>query len=124
MIAAIGQLHRVAECLYRFHTGKHYALIKIGGKQIKRSLKPHDQQLAKRRLKDIKDKAVGLALDPKKLDFEAVAQRWLALQKIDLKPSSYTKQHDPLSMQGQLKAFLTSVPYGTWPNPPSGPSVQ
>ena len=59
--------------------GGYYALIKVGGKQIKRSLKTDDQALAKRRLKEFREKAAGLTLDRKKVDFKTVAQRWLGI---------------------------------------------
>jgi hypothetical protein len=55
----MGEFNRVAECLYRIHTGGYYALIKVGGKQIKRSWKSNDQALAKRRLKEMREKATG-----------------------------------------------------------------
>ena len=54
-------------------------MIKVGGKQIKRSLKTDDQALAKRRLKEFREKAAGLTLDRKKVDFKTVAQRWLGI---------------------------------------------
>ena len=42
----------VAECLYRNDaSGIYYALIKRGGKQIRRSLKTSDRKLAERKLK-------------------------------------------------------------------------
>jgi hypothetical protein len=57
MIFDISQFNRVGECLYRIHAGGYYALIKVGGKQIKRSLRTHDQALAKRRRKELREKA-------------------------------------------------------------------
>ena len=83
----VAEFNRVAECLYRIHTGGYYALIKVGGKQIKRSLSTNDQALAKRRLKELREKATGLTLDRKKVDFKTIAQRWLALQKSDRFPA-------------------------------------
>lgn len=41
-------LNKVAECLYRSSNGQHFALIEVRGKQIKRSLKTNDRQLANR----------------------------------------------------------------------------
>jgi len=38
---------------------------------------------------------------------------------------NYVWQHDsPLLMEGQLQSFILSVPLGTWPTPPTTPSVQ
>jgi len=36
------KLKRVGECLYRSHEGGYFALIKVGGKQIKRGLQATD----------------------------------------------------------------------------------
>jgi integrase len=71
--------HKVAENLYRLESsGGYYALVKRGGKQFRRSLKTKDRKLADRRLKEIKGQIGCLSLsDDAKLDFEAVANRWL-----------------------------------------------
>lgn len=42
--------YRVAECLWRNHRGVYFALVKLSGKQIKRSLKTNDLELARRKL--------------------------------------------------------------------------
>jgi hypothetical protein len=41
-------LERVAQFLYRNHRGAYFALVKVGGKQIKRSLRTKDRQMANR----------------------------------------------------------------------------
>jgi hypothetical protein len=47
--------HKVAENLYRLESsGGYYALVKMGGKQFRRSLRTKDRKLADRRLKEIK----------------------------------------------------------------------
>ena len=52
---------RVSENLYKVvETGGYYALVKRGGKQIRRSLKTTDKALAKRRLSELKQKASKL----------------------------------------------------------------
>ncbi|HUK84180.1 MAG TPA: hypothetical protein VLZ12_16300 [Verrucomicrobiae bacterium] len=54
-------LCRVAEKLYRTEpTGISYAIPKAKGWQIKRSLKPSDRQLARRRLDDLRNKIVRM----------------------------------------------------------------
>ena len=55
-----GDFNRVAECLYRHHAGKYYALVKVSGKQIRRSLKTKDLALAKRRLTKFRGEATRL----------------------------------------------------------------
>ncbi len=51
------KLSKVAECLYRNGHGTYFALLKVGGKQIKRSLKTEDAALARRRLAEFRTKA-------------------------------------------------------------------
>ncbi len=81
----------VAECLYRKNSsGVYYALIKRGGKQIRRSLKTNDRKLATRRLADFRDKVARL--DPNtgstRLTFGEVAKRWLDSWRAHLRPKS------------------------------------
>ena len=53
-------LTKVAECLYRNGHGTYFALIKVRGKQIKRSLNTGDSALARRRLAELRSKAHSL----------------------------------------------------------------
>ena len=50
-------LTKVAECLYRNTHGTYFALLKVRGMQIKRSLKTGDFALARRRLAEFRAKA-------------------------------------------------------------------
>ena len=45
---------KIGPCLYRYRGEKYYALLKVGGKQIRRSLETNDLPLARRRLSDFK----------------------------------------------------------------------
>ncbi len=45
---------KVGPCLYRYREGKYYALLKQGGKQIRRSLETHDLPLARRKLVELR----------------------------------------------------------------------
>lgn len=85
-------LKRVGECLYRSHNGKYYALVKVSGKQIKRSLKTSDLALAKRWLSQFREKAERLTGSETGIQFEDLAKRWLALIKPQLKASSYGRR--------------------------------
>jgi integrase len=81
----------VAECLYRKNSsGVYYALIKRGGKQIRRSLKTNDRKLATRRLAELRDKVARL--DPNtgsmRLTFGEVANRWMDSWRAHLRPKS------------------------------------
>ncbi len=87
-----GVLKYVGECLYRSHNDKYYALVKVSGKQIRRSLKTTDLALAKRRLATFREKAERLAGHDTGLLFDDVMKRWLDLIKPQLKASSYRRR--------------------------------
>jgi len=63
-------LTKVAECLYRNGHGPCFALIKVRGKQIKRSLKTSDAALARRRPAELRTKAHGLAGEERGMTFD------------------------------------------------------
>jgi hypothetical protein len=81
----------VAECLYR-HTasGTYYALVKRNGKQIRKSLKTSDRQLADRRLAEFRAKATRVSNPTKDrgTTFMELAKDWFDVAKTRLKPSS------------------------------------
>jgi len=56
---SMGTLKHIGECLYRTQDGAYVALIKVGGKQIKRHLQTKDGQLTKRWLEDSEAKATN-----------------------------------------------------------------
>ena len=71
---------RVSENLYKVtETGGYYALVKRGGKQIRRSLKTTDKALAKRRLVELKQKASKLRTgnEHASITFEKYSERWI-----------------------------------------------
>src|SRR6266568_1586597 len=84
-------LSKVAECLYRNEHGTYFALLKVRGKQIKKSLKTEDAALARRRLSEFRSKAHGLAGEERGMTFDHLAERWLALKKSDLRPGSWRR---------------------------------
>jgi integrase len=85
-------LNHVGECLYRHHAGTYYALVKVAGKQIKRSLRTSDVSLAKRRLSDFRISAARLTGTEKSLVFEGLAKQWLESIRSHLKDSSYQRR--------------------------------
>lgn len=85
-------LKHIGECLYRHHAGTYYALVKVGGKQIKRSLKTSDLALAKRRVADFRNSASRLTGSEKSLPFEGLVERWLTSIKPQMKESSYRRR--------------------------------
>lgn len=81
----------VAECLYRNRSsGTYFALVKVKGKQIRKSLKTKDRKLADRRLREFREKAGRLTASPseRKMPFEVLAERWLKVHNVTLKPNS------------------------------------
>ena len=84
-------LSKVAECLYRNAHGTYFALLKVRGKQIKRSLKTEDSALARRRLSELRTKAQGLSGEERGMTFDHLAERWLAQKQSDLRPSSWNR---------------------------------
>jgi integrase len=85
-------LKHVGECLYRHHAGTYYALVKVAGKQIKRSLRTSDLVLAKRRVADFRTQAGRLTGTEKSLTFEGLFKQWLASIRPHLKDSSYQRR--------------------------------
>jgi integrase len=87
-------LQRVGHCLYRSDkTRVYYAILRRGGKQIKRSLRTSDQVLAKRRLADLEEKAQRLnQTGAAKVLFTDLGNRWHEVLGASLKPSSHLRQ--------------------------------
>ena len=81
---------KVAECLYRHASGTYYGLVKRGGKQIRRSLKTSDRQLATRRLSEFRSKVSRLTETGQggKIRFDELARRWFDSVKMTLKPNT------------------------------------
>ena len=87
------EFKRVGECLYRNQNKTYFALIKVGGKQIKRSLWTEDLALAKRRLADLRTKTQRLCgRAVRNIRFDEFADNWLESIKPDLKPKSWDRR--------------------------------
>ena len=79
---------RVSENLYKvIETGGYYALVKRGGKQIRRSLKTTDKALARRRPAGLKEKASKLRTGKENasITFESYSERWIKAKEASLK---------------------------------------
>ena len=100
-------LTKVAECLYRNNHGTYFALIKVRGKQIKRSLRTSDAAMARRRLGEFRGKAQGLSGDERTMTFGQLTQRWLDLKKSDLRDSSWSRLQCVVNV---LTPFFTGTP--------------
>ena len=87
-------LSKVGECLYRNGNKAYFAILKVRGKQIKRSLKTADLPLAKRRLADLRAKAERLhGKENRNIRFEELAAQWLESIKPSLKPKSLSRRN-------------------------------
>ena len=86
--------NKVGENLYRHgSSGRYYALLKRSGKQIRKSLKTKDKALARRRLREFKEKVSNLNTDKYlgRINFNELAARWLDVEKTKLKLSSISR---------------------------------
>ncbi|MBC2596464.1 hypothetical protein H5P28_19520 [Ruficoccus amylovorans] len=93
--AGSGQFVKVAENLYRYQpSGGYYALLKGGGKQIRRSLKTRDRKLAERRLAGLREKVDRIDTNEgkTKVEFMEAAQLWLDCMRPHLTPSSFLRR--------------------------------
>jgi integrase len=87
------ELKKVGECLYRNGNKVYFALLKVSGKQIKRSLKTDDLAIAKRRLAELREKAQRLhGTENRNIRFEELAENWLESIRGGLKPKSYDRR--------------------------------
>jgi integrase len=86
-------LKRVGECLYRNGRKTYFALVKVSGKQIKRSLKTNDLAIAKRRLSELRGKAERLhGKENRNIRFQELSGNWLESIKPGLKPKSWDRR--------------------------------
>ncbi|MEO6751715.1 MAG: tyrosine-type recombinase/integrase [Chthoniobacteraceae bacterium] len=106
-MGSASEFTRVAECLYRNNHGTYFALLKVRGKQIKRSLKTKDSPVAKRRLAAMRTKIHGLAGEEGSVTFDDLAARWLAFIKPDLRPRSWQRLEGIVRL---VKPFFRGTP--------------
>ena len=86
-------LRKVGECLYRNGHGVYFAWFSVRGKQLKRSLKTSDKELARRRLAELRKVATRLhGLEDRNLRFEEVVRAWLESIQGGVKPSTYKRR--------------------------------
>jgi integrase len=93
------KLRNVGECLYRSASSKiYYGITYVGKKQVKKSLKTRDRQLAENRLAEFRVKAGNLKPDASaKLSFYLIGCRWLADHQHKLKARTIRGKKDSLT---------------------------
>ena len=70
---------KVGPCLYRYTpTGTYYALLKVKGRQVRRSLETDDRPLAKRRLRDLQNDLGRVDASAGKLSLAELCDLYLA----------------------------------------------
>jgi len=120
---------KVGECLYRNpSSGTYYALLKIRGKQIKRSLKTDHLPEARRKLRDLKNDQARIDPLAGKMTVSALCDRQLNIVK-NQAPRTVRRKSDILELirrrwkdtdasrvkPSEIKSWLASFPFG----PPS-----
>ena len=101
-------LVQVGECLYRSRASEiYYGIFRRAGKQVKRSLKTSDKELAKRRLEELRQKVGRLKTKEGGVDFATLADRWLAAVGGMMKPQS--KRRRAIAIKGLTPHFANTV---------------
>jgi integrase len=73
-----GAFQKVGECLYRYSSnGVYYARIKSEGKEIRRSLRTTDRNLAKRKLRELKNEQGQIDRSQGRLTLRELCEQWL-----------------------------------------------
>jgi integrase len=82
-----GTLEKVGECLYRYSSnGVYYGRLKRPGKEIRRSLKTTDRELAKRRLADLRNQQGQIDPTSEKISLAELCDKFLeTIQHQELK---------------------------------------
>lgn len=92
------ELNRVGECLYRNGIGAYFALVKVRGKQIKRSLRTNEGPTAKRRLAEFRQRADRMhGCEMRDVRFVELAEMWMDNIKGALKKKSFERRQAALA---------------------------
>ena len=92
------KLRNVGECLYRSASSKiYYGIACVGKRQVKKSLKTKDRQLAESRLAEFRAKVGNLKPDESaKLSFHLFGFRWLADHQHNLRARTIRGKQDTI----------------------------
>ena len=95
---------KVGECLYRYlPSGVYYARVKTDGKEIKRSLKTTDREIARRELAQFRDEQRQIDRSQRKLTLSELCERYIK-----------TVQHQKPKTLKQ-KTYVVARIKGDWP---------
>ena len=112
------KLIHVGDCLYRSNlTDVYYGIFERDGRQVKRSLKTSDRELAKRRVEELRRKVERLTADDSKTlpfaEYDAgqltggLAKRWFDAAAVTLKPKSIRMYQNSIKMLAKHFGTLT-----------------
>jgi hypothetical protein len=112
------KLIHVGDCLYRSSlTDRYYAIFQRDGRQVKRSLKTTDPELAKRRREEHRRKVERLTGDDAKtLPFAeydkgtltgGLTKRWLDAASVSIKPKTVSMYQNSIKMLARFFGSLT-----------------
>lgn len=120
------KLEHVGDCLYRSSlTDRYYGIFERDGRQVKRSLKTADRELAKRRVEELRRKVERLtADDAKTLPFAeykcdektgeitaeligGLAKRWFDAVSVSIKPKTVSMYQNSVKMLARFFGSLT-----------------
>lgn len=87
---------KVGPCLYRYKGETYYALFKVAGKQIRRSLETTDPELARRRVRQLRDEMENSAAARSKTTLEQMAARYL--ETVRGRPSTISHKGNAIRM--------------------------
>jgi integrase len=87
-----GTFRKVGECLYRYSNGVYYARFKADGKEIRRSLKTTDRDLARRNLAELKKQRQQIDCSQGKVTLRELTNRWLRTVQ-DFKPKTLEQKN-------------------------------
>jgi len=97
---------KVGPCLYRYRGAAYYALFKLGGKQIRRSLETGDLELARRRLRALRNEAEVSNSVRTKLTLDQMAARYL--ETVRGRPSTVVHKQNAIRLM--LKDWPKEAP--------------
>lgn len=112
------KLQHVGDCLYRSSlTDVYYGIFERNGRQVKRSLKTTDRELAKRRVEELRRKVEHLTADDSKtLPFAeydkgeltgGLAKRWFDTAAVSIKPKTIRMYQTSIKMLARFFGTLT-----------------
>jgi hypothetical protein len=87
---------KVGPCLYQYKGNPYYALFKVGGKQIRRSLETTDLELARQLVRQLRNEMEISSAAREKVSLEEMAERYL--RTVRGRPSTVSQKGNAIRM--------------------------